>query len=121
VITPLKDQPKRSPEDAARAATAEKALLNAITIAKSAKTLKEACGGVATLLDAAIGLNKMTPPMGFEREFSEARNGLVMEVDNAKSVQCPDENAADADSMRTFLGENVRQTFAKLQRIGKKS
>jgi hypothetical protein len=119
-ITPAKDQPKRSPEDAARVAAVEKALLDAIAIAKPAKTLKEACGGVAALMAAVDELSKVKPPAGFERAFGDARNGLSMEVDNAKSTQCPDANAADADSMREFLAKNVRDSFAKLQRIGKK-
>jgi hypothetical protein len=120
VITSAKDQPKRSAEDVVRVAAAEKALLNAIAIAKQAKTLKEACGGVAALMDAVDELHKVKPPKGFEREFGEARNGIAMEVDNVKSTQCPDDNAADAESIREFLGKNVRDTFAKLQRIGNK-
>ncbi len=112
-------QPKRSEADAARVADADHALALAITNAKPAKTRKEACGGIGGLAEKFGGLQSVTPPVGFERAFSEERNSLAMKLDVVQNQLCPDEASADAATVRNEL-DSLRTNFVRLQHIGAK-
>jgi hypothetical protein len=111
--------PKRSSEDAVRMAEAEKALITAMANAKQAKTLKEACSGLDALEKGLLVTNHVTPPVGFEREFAESRNGLFMKLGVIQDQDCADGSGLDADTILSGL-ESLRTEFSKLQRIGAK-
>jgi hypothetical protein len=112
-------QPKRSPEDAARFANAERAINEALAAAEQAKTLKEACSGLDALMKTLQQLQLGDPPAGFERAYNEQRGGLVMLLDVIQSQDCADGSGADADLIRDEL-ENLRKRFVELQGIGAK-
>jgi len=112
-------QPKRSAEDSARFANAERAITEALATAKQAKTLKNACSGLDALMKTLEDLQQGYPPVGFERAFNEQRGGLVTMLDVTQSQDCADGSGLDADSIATEL-ERLRREFVKLQQIGTK-
>jgi hypothetical protein len=101
-------------------AEAEQALAATITAAKQAKTLKEACSGLAALEKKIDVLQHVMPPAGFERPFSESRNGISMVLDVMRDQRCSDGSGADADIIRDGL-DDLRREFGKLQQIGSKA
>jgi hypothetical protein len=98
---------------------AARALADAITSAKKASSLKEACSSLDALSPKVDGLQHVTPPSGFERAFSETRNGISMVLDVMQDQRCSDKSGADADTIRAGL-ESLRKEFVKLQEIGVK-
>jgi len=100
-------------------AAAERALVDAITSAKQASSLKDACSSLDALSRKVDGLQQVTPPAGFERAFSEARNGISMVLDVMQDQRCSDSSGADADTIRSGL-ESLRKEFVTLQQIGTK-
>lgn len=75
---------------------AERALTVAIGNAKDAKTLVEACSGLDGLAKQLDALEHVTPPVGFERPFSEGRNGMGMTLGMMRDQDC----AADSGTGR---------------------
>jgi hypothetical protein len=110
-------QPKRSPADAERMRDADRALTAAIGNAKDAKTLVEACSGLDGLAKQLDALEHVTPPVGFERPFSEGRNGMGMTLGMMRDQDCAADSGMDADTIRMGL-ETLRKRFAELQQIG---
>jgi len=110
-------QPKRSAEDVARVAEADKTVAGAIAKAKAAKTLKEACSGLGELEKGLLATNHVVPPKGFERQFAEARNGLFMKLGVMQEQDCVDGSGLDADTIRGEL-DSLHKEFVKLQQIG---
>jgi len=95
------------------------ALATAIEKAKSAKTLKDACGVLGSLTTPIQELQLVTPPKGFERPFSEERNGLATLLDVMQDQRCADDSEISANTIRAEL-EDLRKGFVRLQQIGAK-
>jgi len=98
---------------------ADNAISTAIVKAKTAKTLREACAVLAPIAEPIGQLQLVTPPKGFEREFSEERNGLSTNLDVLQNQRCADDSGLDADAIRGGI-ERLHKLFAKLQQIGVK-
>jgi len=110
---------KRTRADTDRMAAADRALITAAARAKAAKTLGEACSGLAELAKKLDQLELVTPPRGFERAFSEGRNGLGMLLGVMMDERCDASSGADADLIRDNIGE-LRREFVALQQLGAK-
>jgi len=90
-----------------------------IANATDAKTLAEACGGIDALAKEMDALDHVTPPAGFERPFSEGRNGMGMTLGMMRDQDCAADSGMDADTIRMGL-ETLRKRFVELQQIGMK-
>jgi hypothetical protein len=115
-VTPMNEQPARSAPDAARVAAAEQALLRTSAIARSAKTVKEACSGIGALRTAFAALKQVQAPAGLERPFTDGRNELLSDVEFLRDPMCAHTGVED---VRRFLGRRMRAELTKWQRIGK--
>lgn len=109
-------QPKRSNKDSATFSDAEHAFDEAAASARRAKTIKDACAVIDPLEKNLAGLDHVTPPKGFEREFAEARDWLGMKVDYVQSNTCADTEATP-DEVAHGL-DVARDALNKLESVG---
>ena len=112
-------QPKRSSADTARVREAETALAAAVAIANDAKTLQEACNGLIALTPKISALQLIRPPKGFERDFSEHRNGLGMQLDVMVDQNCAAGSDMSENIIRSGL-ESLAKEFVRFEEIGAK-
>jgi hypothetical protein len=64
-------------------------------------------------------LQLMRPPAGFERAFSEHRNGLAMQLDVMVDQNCAAGSDMTENIIRSGL-ESLAREFVKFQEIGAK-